>query len=89
MAPPNKWKICCAKVPADEVMFFCQILIAYVVILVSLINISLENGDICLWSTLASGTIGYLLPNPSLKSVKNEPILSDSAVECVDGMLSA
>jgi hypothetical protein len=64
------WKVFCIKAPAEEVIFCSQLLIAYIVILVSLINLCFNTNNICLWSTLASGTIGYLLPSPSLKPIK-------------------
>jgi hypothetical protein len=76
----DRWKICCIKAPAEEVIFCSQLLIAYIVILVSLINLCFNTNNTCLWSTLASGTIGYLLPSPSLKPIKNESLSSHVTV---------
>jgi hypothetical protein len=50
--------------------FAVQVTIAYIVILMSLINITFTSENTCLWATLASATLGYLLPSPSFK---NEP----------------
>jgi len=73
------WKLCRLRVPADQIIFFSQVLIAYIVIIVSLINLCLYDSNVCLWSSLASGTIGYLLPNPTIKS-QHVSVLSDTAV---------
>lgn len=82
----DRWKVCCTIAPKEEIVYCCQLIVALVVIVTSLVNITLGSGDTCLWTTLVSGALGYLLPNPSLK--QNEPFLSDTAVECVDGVLS-
>jgi len=66
-------------VPADQIIFFTQVLIAYIVIIVCLVNLCLYDTNVCLWSSLASGTIDYLLPNPTLKS-KHVRVLSETAV---------
>ena len=58
-------------------VFLVQVTIAYVVILTSLVNITFTSENTCLWATLASGTIGYLLPSPS---VKHEPFSRHAAV---------
>ena len=61
----------------DQAVFLAQVVIAYIVILTSLINISVTSENTCLWATLASGTIGYLLPSPS---IKHESFLRNTAV---------
>jgi hypothetical protein len=71
------WLTCCGRVPRDQVVFILQVVIAYIVIIVSLVNITFSSDNICLWATLASGTIGYLLPSPS---INHEPILRRTAV---------
>jgi hypothetical protein len=60
------WLTCCGRVPREQIVFLLQVAIAYVVIIVSLANITFSNENTCLWASLASGTIGYLLPNPSV-----------------------
>jgi len=68
----------------EEIQYCCQLIVACVVILVSLINIAFTDENICLWTTLASGTLDYLLPNLSLK--RNEPfyptLLSNASMDC-------
>jgi hypothetical protein len=73
----NYWSTCCGVVPRDQVVFVLQVVIAYIVIIVSLTNITFSSENTCLWATLASGTIGYLLPSPS---VSHGPILRRSTV---------
>ena len=63
----EKWKCFGYSIPKQEVLFFSQICALYIIITVALINITLKNGDINLWLNLLTGSIGYLLPNPSLK----------------------
>lgn len=57
------------SIPKQEVVFFSQMLIIYVVIIVGLVNISLGNGDVNLWLNLVTSCICYLLPNPSLRNL--------------------
>jgi hypothetical protein len=64
---PSVWVTCCGRVHRDQVVFLFQVVIAYAVIITSLANITFTSENTCLWATLASGTIGYLLPSPSIK----------------------
>lgn len=77
---PNKdvWNIFGYAIPKQEVMFFSQIFALYIVIIIGLINITLQNENSNLWLSLLSGSIGYLLPNPSLKK---ETIILRHSVE--------
>ena len=65
-ASSDHWWTCCCRVHRDQVVFTVQVVIAYIVIIVSLVNITFSNENTCFWATLASGTIGYLLPSPSI-----------------------
>ena len=75
----SRWKVCRQDLPSREVIFFCQVIILYVIILASLIHISLNIGNQTLWASLLSGALGYLLPPPQIVKSKqqNESILSD------------
>jgi hypothetical protein len=59
-------------------VFLVQIVIAYFVLVVSLINITVSSENTYLWATLASGTIGYLLPSPKIKH--DELLLHNSPI---------
>lgn len=64
------WNIFGYSVPKPEVVYFCQIFALYLVILVCLVNLCINDSQTELWSSLLSASIGYLLPNPSLKRQK-------------------
>ena len=48
-------------------MFLCQVVVLYMVIVVSIYNLTVGHGDSTLWTALLSSSLGYLLPNPSMK----------------------
>ena len=73
----NRWTLCSQAVPSREVIFFAQVIILYVVICVSLANLSLENGNQSLWSSLLAGSLGYLLPSPSITKKPDGSLLSN------------
>jgi FtsH-binding integral membrane protein len=41
-------------------------IVVYVIIVTSIVNLSLQNGKNELWITLLSSAIGYALPSPTL-----------------------
>lgn len=61
------WTIFGRDIPKAEIVYFTQILILYTVIVVSIYNLSAEKGDSNLWTALLSSSLGYILPNPTLK----------------------
>ena len=65
-ANSDYWLTCCGYTPKDQVVFMFQVVIAYIVIIVSLTNITFSSENTCLWATLVSGTIGYLLLSPTI-----------------------
>ena len=82
----NSWKVCGGvDAPKDEIVYCCQVFVAFVVILVGLVNLTFTESDTCLWTGLISGALGYLLPNPSLR--RNESVPFDAAVEQLDALL--
>ena len=60
------WDVFGRRVPRSEIVFFCQTLIIYVVVVTSLVNLTLKNGPINLWTALLGSCLGYLLPHPSI-----------------------
>ena len=48
-------------------MILCQVVVLYTVIVVSIYNLTVGHGDSTLWTALLSSSLGYLLPNPSMK----------------------
>ena len=63
----DKWHLLGTQVPKTEIVYFCQMIIVYIIIITSVINLSIQNGSSELWISLLSSCIGYALPNPKLK----------------------
>ena len=61
------WHIFGRECPKEEIVFLCQVIILYTVIVVSIYNLTVAHDDSTLWTALLSRSLGYLLPNPSLK----------------------
>ena len=62
------WFNDCSTPTANEISFIVQVLIIFIVVIASIVNLSLQNGDSNLWTALLSCFVGYVLPNPKLKS---------------------
>ena len=63
----QQWRICGSGVPKSEIVFLCQVIILYTVILTSIYNLTQNNTDTNLWTALLSSSLGYLLPHPTIK----------------------
>lgn len=63
----DRWHLLGTRVPQAEIVYFCQMIIVYVIIITSIVNLSLQNGTSELWISLLSSCIGYALPSPKLK----------------------
>ena len=57
--------------PRHEFAFIAQIGVIFIVIISSVINLSLNNGNQDVWLVLLSAGVGAVLPAPSLKRSKN------------------
>lgn len=62
----SKWPLFGTLVPKNEVIFICQVVILYIVIITCIINLSLKNGDSNLWVALLSSSLGIMLPQPTI-----------------------
>jgi len=58
-----------SKLRILEVLTVCQIVTSFLIIIVSLLNLSLSDRDKALWSMLVGAGFGYLVPNPRFKRV--------------------
>ena len=67
----SQWHVLGRRVPRSEIVFACQMILVYIVVCASIINLSMELGDSNLWTALLSSCLGYILPNPKLSSNKN------------------
>ena len=64
------WSLLGKKLPKSEIVYFCQMIVVYIIMITSIVNLSLQNGSTELWISLLSSVIGYVLPNPSMKPDK-------------------
>ena len=69
--PVDYWSFLGRRVARNQVVFFSTLIILYIVIFASIINLSLANGDTSLWVALMSTSLGALLPQPKLKNFKS------------------
>ena len=53
------WALFGSQWPKSEIVFFCQVVILYTVVVVSIYNLTKGSGN--------SSCLGYLLPSPSMK----------------------
>jgi len=69
----------------------CQIVASFLIVIVSLLNLTLTDHDKALWSTLVGVGFGYLVLNPRLKRVvrEDEPIHDIAAKQQIDGPVAA
>lgn len=49
------------------ISFASQIALIFIVVIVALTNLSLQNGNQNLWTIVLTSCLGYVLPNPKLK----------------------
>ena len=61
------WHLFCTECPKEEIVFLCQVVILYTVIVISIYNLTVGHGDSNLLTALLSSSLGYLLPNPTLR----------------------
>lgn len=66
----EEWNVFGYHIPKLEVVYFSQVTALYILIISCLINLSFRNDKNELWCSLLSASIGYLLPNPSIKRDK-------------------
>ena len=73
----TKWECFGYTFPRQEVVYFSQIIIVYIVIITCLANLSLQVGESNLWTALLGSCLGYLMPQPSM-SREHGPLLHHS-----------
>ena len=60
-------KVLCQK---SMVIYIIQVVAIFIIIIVAVCNLSLKEKDKEMWITLLCSSMGYLLPNPSMKRTK-------------------
>ena len=76
----SAWSILRNSLRINQTIFFSQVLLIYIVVIACVLNLSLSSENHCLWSSLLSGSLGYLLPAPKLQK-QNGAILSNTSVQ--------
>lgn len=71
----RSWCFCGRDTPKTEIVFFTQVILIYILVFCAIINICLQSGDLCFWTSLLTVSIAYLLPAPTLE--KNKTLHSD------------
>ena len=71
VANSESWTIFGRKTQRSKLEWVAQVLVLYILIITCLVNITLNNGNRELWSTLLGSSIGYLLPSPRMKVANN------------------
>lgn len=66
----KEWSLCGKVVPKNQVVFFAQIMVLYLVIITCIANLSLHDRDSNLWTALLSSSLGLMLPGPGFKIKK-------------------
>jgi hypothetical protein len=74
----EKWVLGGKVLPRGEIVFFCQMVILFIVIVTSIINLSL-GAQSELWLILLSTSLGAILPNPNLKVIPEKADLPRAA----------
>ena len=71
---------CCSKIPKNEVVYFCQVVLIYIIVFACLFNLSIgDKEQHSIWWSLLSGSVGYLLPSPGIAKKKYESVPSNAA----------
>ena len=60
-----RWTFLGTSLP-KEIVYFCQILLVYAIVVTAIVNLSLHSHNTELWVSLLSSAIGYALPSPTL-----------------------
>lgn len=64
------WLSGCSTPTSGEIVYLSQIVLIFMVMITALYNLSTKSGDDSLWTALLTSCLGYILPNPKLKTVK-------------------
>ena len=75
----ENWYICKKRIPKQEIVFFSQVTVIFIIIITCIVNLSIKNGDSNLWVALLSSSLGYILPNPRVKNKIVLPIKHNTA----------
>ena len=58
----DAWHIFGTECPKGEIVFLCQVVVLYTVIVVSIYNLTIGHSDSTLWTALLSSSLGIFSP---------------------------
>ena len=67
------YKFCGNRIPKNQFTYLSQIIVIYAIIATAIVHLSLQSDNRELWLILLSSSLGYILPSPGLKFVKQNP----------------
>ena len=71
----TRWTCFNNKIPKEELIYFSQVTLIFIVVIACITNLSLGNEHETVWISLLCSSLGYILPAPTLKERKrNEPL---------------
>ena len=70
----GRWNVFGSTVPKEEIVFFTQVILIYVIAITSIVNLTMEAKHETLWTSLLSASLGYMLPAPQLNNHKKKQI---------------
>ena len=60
------WKWCGTLCPSQEIVFFAQITLIFIVVIAAVVNLALGTGRAEYWAGTMSACLGYILPSPTM-----------------------
>ena len=70
----GRWNVFGSDVPKEEIVFFTQVILIYVIAITSIVNLTMEAKHETLWTSLLSASLGYMLPAPQLNNLRKKQI---------------
>ena len=64
----SQWHFFGRRLPKNELVFIAQVVLIYIVVITSIVNLAMGNDGGKIWTALLSSSLGYLLPSPTLKT---------------------
>ena len=80
----NSWKWCGKHCPSQEIVFFAQISLIFIVVIASVINLALDTGRAEYWAGTMSACLGYILPAPAMM-LKRSSAHGGEGMDYLDG----
>ena len=70
MEARSEWTLFGSKCSRTALVFICQVIILYISIITSFVNLTVRNGPNELWITILSISLGTILPSSKVRKTK-------------------